>query len=140
MTDTRKRRGASTQHIAARWFQEHGWPFAESTGAGRTGSDLTGMPGLACEIKARATFSPLAWIRQARSGGTGLPFVILRCNGQGEAAVGEWPVILRLEQFTTLLHAAGYGSPTGPPFTDEEYADLLADHHITNGPPEPDPF
>lgn len=111
MTDTRKRRGADTQHIAARWFQARGWPFAESTGAGRTGSDLTGMPGLAPEIKARTGFSPLAWIRQARAGGTGLPFVILRCNGQGEAAAGEWPVMLRLEQFTTLLQAAGYGTP-----------------------------
>lgn len=123
----RKQRGAATQHILARWFQARGWPYAESTGAGRTGSDLTGMPGLACEIKARAGFSPLAWIRQARAGGTGLPFVVLRCNGQGEAAVGEWPVLLRLGQFTELLTAAGYGTTQLDPWDAEAESRLAAD-------------
>ena len=53
MTDSRKRRGAETQTAAAKWFQGHGWPYAESAGAGRTGSDITGVPGLAIEVKAR---------------------------------------------------------------------------------------
>ena len=111
MSDTRKRRGAATQNTAAQWFAAHGWPFAESTGAGRQGSDITGTPGLACEVKARRGFSPLAWIRQAQTGSKGLPFVILRCDGQGPASVADWPVLLRLEDFTALLHNAGYGDP-----------------------------
>ena len=110
MTTARKRRGAATQNTAAQWFATHGWPYAESTGAGRTGSDITGTPGLACEVKARRGFSPLAWIRQAQTG-HGLPFVVLRCDGQGPAVTGDWPVILRLEDFTGLLHEAGYGDP-----------------------------
>ena len=42
---------------------------------------------------------------------SGLPFVVLRCDGQGPAVTGDWPVILRLEDFTGLLHEAGYGDP-----------------------------
>ncbi len=108
MTTARKRRGAATQAITARWFAAHGWPYAESAGAGRQGSDITGLPGLACEVKARSGFSPLAWIRQATAN-TGLPFVVVRCNGQGPATVADWPVIIRLADLTGLLQAAGYG-------------------------------
>jgi hypothetical protein len=114
----RTRRGAETQNTAATWFRNHGWPYAESTGAGRTGSDITGIPGLSCEVKGRRDFSPLAWIRQARTGGKGLPFVIFRCDGQGPAAIGDWPVLLTLRQFTTLLQIAGYGD--GEPETTDD--------------------
>lgn len=107
---TRKARGQRTQNLVAGWFRDHGWPYAESAGAGRTGSDVTGMPGLACEVKARTGFSPLAWIKQARAGGKGLAFVVFRCNGQGEQSIGDWPVLLRLADFTELLIAADYGS------------------------------
>jgi hypothetical protein len=108
---TRKARGARTQTLVAQWFAARGWPFAESTGAGRTGSDVTNMPGLAPEVKARTGFSPLAWIKQARAGGPGLAFVVFRCNGQGEQAIADWPVLVRLEDFTRLLGRSGYGSP-----------------------------
>ena len=106
---SRKARGSQTQTTVARWFAQHGWPYAESTGAGRTGSDITGIPGLACEVKARRAFNPLAWIRQATNGSKGLPFAVFRCNGQGPATIGDWPVILRLADFTALLQTAGYG-------------------------------
>lgn len=109
MTDaSRKRRGSETQTAAARWFQANGWPYAESAGAGRTGSDITGLPGLACEVKARRSYSPLSWLRQA-SAGSGLPFVIHRPDGLGPASVDNWPVTIRLSHFTQLLHDAGYG-------------------------------
>jgi hypothetical protein len=105
---SRKQRGSTTQTEVARWFTAHGWPYAESTGAGRPGSDITGIPGLACEVKARRQFSPLAWIRQA-SLGNGLPFVVHRPDGMGEKSVADWPVTLRLRDFTSLLQTAGYG-------------------------------
>lgn len=114
---SRKQRGAQTQTLVARWFAAHGWPYAESAGAGRQGSDITGIPGLACEVKARRLFNPLAWIKQARDGGPGLPFVVFRCDGQGEQTVSEWPVLLTLRQFTTLLQIAGFGD--GEPETTD---------------------
>lgn len=112
MTASRKRRGSETQTAVARWFQGNGWPYAESTGAGRTGSDITGIPGLACEVKARRDLNLLAWLRQAAAG-VGLPFVVHRPDGMGPASVAGWPVTLRLEDFTRLLHEAGYGDPLG---------------------------
>lgn len=109
-SQSRKARGMRTQLVVARWFQEHGWPYAESVGAGRSGSDITGMPSLACEIKARSDLQPLAWLKQAEAN-AGLPFVIFRPNGMGEQSVGQWGVMLRLERFTELLRLAGFGDP-----------------------------
>ena len=108
---TRKRRGAETQRVVALYMAAHGWPYASDAGAGRSGSDILGVPGLAIEVKARADFSPLAWMRQAASGGPGLPLVVHRPNGVGPACVADWPVTLRLEDVVTLLRAAGYGDP-----------------------------
>lgn len=109
-TRARKVRGAETQNGVAAWFRVHGWPFAESAGAGRVGRDVTGMPGLAPEVKARAEFTPMAWLRQAEAAaGEDLPFVVWRPNGMGPANIGKWGVMLSLEDFTALLRLAGYG-------------------------------
>lgn len=99
-----------SQRVVAQWFAERGWPFAESTGAGRSGVDVTGLPGLSCEVKARTELQPQAWLRQADREG-GVPFVVFRLNGVGEAQVGNWGVMMRLSEFTKLLHSAGYGTP-----------------------------
>jgi hypothetical protein len=107
-TASRKRRGSETQATVAQWFAANGWPYAESAGAGRTGSDITGIPGLACEVKARRALNIPAWLRQAANG-HGLPFVVHRPDGMGPAVIGKWPVTMRLEDFTRLLHDAGYG-------------------------------
>lgn len=110
-SQSRKMRGYRSQKVVAQWFAKHGFPWAESTGAGRSGSDITGMPGLAIEVKARRDFTPLAWLRQARTGSAGVPFVVFRCDGQGEANVGEWAVLARLDDFTEVIRSAGFGDP-----------------------------
>ena len=114
-SQSRKHRGYKTQKIVADHLATNGWPFAESTGAGRSGSDITGIPGLAIEVKARADFNPMAWVRQA-SLNAGLPLVTFRPNGMGEQSVSSWPCILRLSDLIDLLHAAGYGD--APPAAD----------------------
>jgi len=86
----RKHRGYRSQKVVANYLVEHGFPFAESTGAGR--------PGTIKQLK-------------DRSDGKDLPVAVLRLNGQGEASIGEWVTILRLEDFVNLLRAAGYGDP-----------------------------
>jgi hypothetical protein len=106
---SRKSRGMRSQLVVAEWFKESGFPYAESAGAGRSGSDIIGVPGIRVEVKARRAFSPLAWLKQAKDApGEGLPFVVFRCDGQGEANVGEWGVLIRLDEFTGLLKEAGY--------------------------------
>jgi hypothetical protein len=109
---SRKARGSETQLIAAEWWRGNGFPYCVDAGAGRQGRDLLNLPGLAGEVKGRANFDPLAWIRQASSNAHGdLPFVQLRCNGQGPASIADWPVLLRTFDFTFLVRRAGFGDP-----------------------------
>jgi hypothetical protein len=102
------KRWSETQHLTAAWFRAHGFPFAEAVGNGRRGVDVTGTPGLAPEVKATAGLKPGA-LRQAATGRQGLPFVVYRPPGSGAANVADWPVIVRLEDFTELARGAGYG-------------------------------
>lgn len=100
----------NTQALAAEWFRRNGFPYATDAGPGRGGRDILNMPGCAPEVKARSNFEPLAWVRQAVANADGdLPFVVMRCVGQGPATIDDWPVILRLDDFTALLRFAGLG-------------------------------
>lgn len=109
-SQSRKVRGRETEKILADYYKANGWEFAERTGAGRPGVDVTGMPGLAPEVKARRGFEPQAWLKQAESR-EGVPFVVFRPNGFGEASVARWGVLMSVEEHTKLLRAAGFGSP-----------------------------
>jgi hypothetical protein len=109
----RKHRGYASQRIVADYLREHGWPYAEPTGAGRDGSDIIGVLDIDVEVKARRGFDPLAAMKQQaeRSNTNTLPFAVLRMNGQGEASINAWPVVIRLDHFIQLLRQAGYGAP-----------------------------
>ena len=113
MSQARKHRGYASQRIVAEWFAANGFPYAEPVGAGRSGSDVTGMPGLDIEVKARRGFEPAAAMRQQedRAARGEVAFAVLRMDGQGPAVIGAWPVVIRLDTFTDLLRAAGYGDP-----------------------------
>lgn len=112
MSQHRKHRGYASQRIVAQWFVENGWPYAEPVGAGRSGTDVTGMPGLDVEVKARRGLDLPQLLRQLdeRAAHGNLGFGILRLDGQGPASIADWPVVLRLDDFTALLRAAGYGT------------------------------
>lgn len=119
-----------TQKVVAGWFRDHGWPNAESAGAGRPGDDVLGVGDLHVEVKARRGFDPWAWLRQA--GGRGGPgdggevaCVVFRPDGAGEATVGRWGVLLTLEEFTRLLGRAGYGVVPWPEGPFPEFSRLL---------------
>jgi hypothetical protein len=96
MSQHRKHRGYRTQKVVAEYLKTW-YPFAESTGAGRQGSDILGTP-YDVEVKAVTKFSPLGWIKQIkeRKSDKLLSFVVLRCNGQGENA-GDYVVLLPLK-------------------------------------------
>lgn len=106
----RKHRGYKSQDIVAQKLVEEGWPYAQSTGAGRSGTDVTGTIGIDWEVKAKKDFNPSAAIKQLkdRSDGEILPVAVLRLNGQGPATVGDWPAVLRLDDLIRLLKEAGY--------------------------------
>jgi hypothetical protein len=69
-----------------------------------SGKDIVNVP-FDVEVKARAGFQPLAYIRQlkARTAISGeLGFGVIRLNGQGEDA-REYAAIIRLEDLLPLL-------------------------------------
>lgn len=107
---SRKARGAATQRIVASYLTCHGWPYATDAGAGRGGVDVLGVPGLSIEVKARTGFNPVAWVREAASR-PGIPLVVVRPNGMGEASIEQWPVLIRLADLVDILRSAGYGDP-----------------------------
>ena len=113
MATARVSRGRKTQVLLAEWFQREGWPSAQSMPASLPGRDITGMPGLAPEVKATKEFDMGAALRQAEANAKGdLAFVVRRMNGQGPEKITAWPVVIRLDHFTALLRTAGYGSDT----------------------------
>jgi hypothetical protein len=108
-TRHRKDRGMATQKLVADWFRARGWPFATSTGAGRSGADIDNMPGLSPEVKATPGDNSGALRQAQRNRGEGVPFVVWRPNGYGPERIAEWVVLTRLDDHTRLLHDAGYG-------------------------------
>lgn len=110
MSQHRKHRGYASQRIVADYLRAHGWPYAEPVGAGRDGSDITGLIDLDVEVKARRGFNPKAAMdQQAERADSRLAFAVLRLDGQGPASITDWPVIIRLEDFVSVLRDAGYG-------------------------------
>lgn len=121
MSQHRKHRGMRTQKLIAQYLAARGWPYADTAGAGRPGSDITGTIDIAVEVKARTGFNPLAWVRQAETGAKQeraprLPFAVMRCNGQGEDP-SQYITLIRFGQFVNLLQEAGYGD--GVPLNDD---------------------
>ena len=110
-TQSRKHRGYRTQKVGADFLNVNGFPNAVSTGAGRSGTDITGCAGIDWEVKARTGFEPMSAIRQlkerAKEGVLGL--VLMRLNGQGEESVKDWVVIMRFEDAVNLLRGNDYG-------------------------------
>ncbi len=98
----RKHRGYRTQRVIAQWLQQW-YPHALPVGSGAQGEDITGIP-WSVEVKARSDWNPLAWTKQAeKNANDKLPFVIQRCNGQGED-VGSYLAIIRLDRLVALLN------------------------------------
>jgi hypothetical protein len=80
-----------------------------------SGKDIVNVP-FDVEVKARASFQPLAWIKQyrARTAVSGeLGFCVMRLNGQGEDA-SEYACIIRLADLLPLLQLK-YGHITSEP-------------------------
>lgn len=113
-SQSRKHRGMATQRLVAEWFKQRGWPWAYSKGAGESGVDIMNMEGLSPEVKATPGDVTGALKQAVKNRGDGVPFVVWRPNGYGPERIKQWPVIITLEDFTELLHEAGYGDGWTP--------------------------
>ena len=110
MSQSRKHRGYATQRIVADYLRSQGWEHALPVGAGRDGSDVTGIDGLDIEIKARTKLDLSGLMKQLsdRRAGSGLGVGVMRLNGQGEKSVEQFVAVLTLADLTYLLKASGY--------------------------------
>jgi hypothetical protein len=100
-SQARKHRGFRTERVVAQYLSTV-WEGA-CVGRG-SGKDVINVP-FDVEVKARAGFQPLAYIKQlkARTAISGeLGFGVIRLNGQGEDA-REYAAIIRLEDLLPLL-------------------------------------
>jgi hypothetical protein len=111
-SQARKHRGFRTERVVAEYLSTQ-WAGA-CVGRG-SGKDIVNVP-FDVEVKARAGFQPLAYIKQlkARTAISGeLGFGVIRLNGQGEDA-REYAAIIRLEDLLPLL-ILKYGHLTSEP-------------------------
>jgi len=110
VSHSRVQRGLKSQDIVAKYFAVNGWPFALSAGSGRQGSDVTGVPGVDIEVKARRGINVAMAMKQLKDRAKEgvLPVAVLRMDGQGESHIADWPAIVPLSVFLDLLKAAGY--------------------------------
>ena len=100
-TNSRRLRGRRTEHVVTEYFRRV-WGNASVVNTGNSGSDVIGTP-FDIEVKARAAFSPKAWIDQQKKRDDGkLKFIVMRCNGQGENA-DDYVFIARLGDMMPLL-------------------------------------
>jgi len=110
MSQSRKHRGYATQRIVADYLRANGFDHALPVGAGRDGSDITGIEGLDIEIKSRTRLDLSGTMRQMKErlndGEIGVG--ILRLNGQGEKSVDDFVCVLTLKDLVYLLKASGY--------------------------------
>lgn len=107
---SRKQRGYDSQRVVAEYFREHGWPFAEPVGAGRPGSDLTGVIGVDVEVKARRNLDLTGTLRQQqeRMGDGVVPIAVIRPDGYGPASIASWPCVMPLSVAVDLLKRGGF--------------------------------
>ena len=104
----RKHRGYATERAVADYLRT--WWQGASVQRGN-GKDVINVP-YDLEIKSRADFSPMEWLRQskARTERSGeLSAVVVRMNGQGTTKIGEYLTFLSFDDFVQLLLRAGYG-------------------------------
>ena len=100
-SQARKHRGFRTERVVAQYLSTV-WQGA-CVGRGN-GKDIVNVP-FDVEVKARAGFQPLAWLKQskARTAISGeLGFCVMRLNTQGEQA-HEYAALIRLGDLLPLL-------------------------------------
>jgi hypothetical protein len=100
-SQARKHRGFRTERVVAQYLST---VWAGATVGRGSGKDIVNVP-FDVEVKARAGFQPLAYMKQlkARTALSGeMGFGVIRLNGQGED-VAEYCAIIRLADLLPLL-------------------------------------
>jgi hypothetical protein len=122
-SQARKHRGFRTERVVAEYLST--WWQGACVGRG-SGKDIVNVP-FDVEVKARAGFQPLAYLKQlkSRTAISGeLGFCVIRLNGQSDKSAEDYACIIRLEDLLPLL-LLQYGHLTSEP-TDADIDRCLA--------------
>jgi hypothetical protein len=122
-----KARGNVLQNAAAVYLRQW-WPHAESVGAGRQGTDVTGTPGVVWECKTASDFKrdfrPAQWVEQSKGHAglhglatslghtTDVPVVVYFPPGIGAARTDHAMAIMPMHVLMRLLTEAQYTPAT----------------------------
>jgi hypothetical protein len=103
-------RGLVLQNSLARYLGQW-WPSAESAGAGRPGTDISGTPGIVWENKTAREWKILEWVRQAEGHARrpgDVPVTVYWPMGVGDGRPNLALAIVPLPVMVRLLLEAGY--------------------------------
>ena len=120
MSNRAKQKGTSFETLIVNYLHNKGFVKASRTtlkGSGDTG-DINGIFNfcaerhLAIQCKNQRRFDLSGWldatVAQAARLGKSLPALVVKRAGKGEKALGDTYVVMRLDDFVTLLSEGGY--------------------------------
>lgn len=120
MANPSKQKGTSFETSIKRYLNDKGFVKADRTvlkGGGDTGDIngiIHGLAGrhLAIQCKNQRKMNLSGWldatVEQAKRLGKALPALVVKRAGKGEKALGDTYVVMRLDDFVTLLQEGGY--------------------------------
>jgi hypothetical protein len=107
-----KRKGAETESALVAWMQAHGTPYVERrrlNGSSDRG-DITGLPGVVCEIKSGARLDIAGWLDELavemRNDAADQGAVIVRPKGKPHP--DAWFAVLPLPLWWALMKDGGW--------------------------------
>lgn len=109
---TAKAKGAKTEQLWVDYLRDCGWPFVERRHLAGTADrgDITGMPGVTCEVKSGARLDLAGWMGELevemRNDGTDIGYTVVR--PKGKPAPGDWWCVVPADVLVRLLKAAGW--------------------------------
>jgi hypothetical protein len=119
VANSRVTRGRQSEALVAEYLRSHGWPDAERIAASLPGADIRNTGDVSIEVKARRGLDLPGWLKQTASR-EGLPVLVVRPDGYGEARMDMWAMVIPFGEGVELLRKAGYecagesnGSPGG---------------------------
>lgn len=107
-----KQKGTAWESKVVGYLRECGWPFAErrALAGSLDKGDLTGIPGLCCEMKSAARIDLSGWLDEAEveRDNAGARIGVAWIKRRGHTSAGKGYVVMSGETFVQLLVEGGY--------------------------------
>lgn len=108
-----KQKGTAAETAVVSFLRTVGFPYAERLAlqGSKDRGDVTGIPGIVCEVKNEQTYTLSSWLAEATTervnANADFSFVAAKPRLVGNTRVGDWMAIMYAVQFNALLNHAG---------------------------------